>query len=455
MLLLLRQSKKHVVIALVAGLLLRLWFIHAYPVVEGDSLVYGELARNWFWHGIYGFTRTDGIHATLIRLPGYPLFVGICFLFFGIDHYTGILFLQAAIDLGSCLLVAGFAARMISRRAGVATLYLSALCPFTANFVASPLTETPTLFCIALGIYALAHYVEQPKFAGWFWALAFSISYAALLRPDGALLGVVVVPAMFWYAHARISTARSIQLAIACTLLALVPFAAWTIRNKRTLHVFQPLAPRYANNPGEYVPRGWIRWVKSWVVDYASTAEIYWNVNGSPLDASLLPSGAFDTPQQKIETTALFAKYNQTEVMTPALSAQFGELAQQRIDRHPFRFYVGLPLARLADMWLRPRTGQLWIDLRWWQYRHHPAETIFSWSYAALNLFYLLLAAWGLKKRVPFTAVMVTYIVLRCLLLFTLETPESRYTLECFPMIFLLAGAALAGGRGLLLHRTP
>ena len=88
---------------------------------------------------------------------------------------------------------------------------------------------------------------------------------------------------------------------------------------------------------------------------------------------------------------------------------------------------------RLADMWLRPRTGQLWIELRWWQYEHHPAETIFSWSYAALNLAYLLLAAWGLKKRVPFAGVMVAYVVLRCLLLLTLETPESRYTLECFP----------------------
>ncbi len=455
MLLLLRQNTKHVVIALMAGLLLRLWFIHSYPVVEGDSLVYGEIARNWFWHGIYGFTRVDGIHATLIRLPGYPLFLGICFFFFGVYHYAGILFLQAIIDLCSCVLVAGFASSVISRRAGVATLYLAALCPFTANFVASPLTETPTLFCIALGLYALVRYIDHPQIGGWFFALAFSISYAALLRPDGALLGVVLVPAMFWYGRARITTERSIRLTIACTLLALVPFAAWTIRNERTLHVFQPLAPRYANNPGEFVPCGWILWVKSWAVDYASTADIYWSVNGFPLDASLLPSRAFDTPQEKVETATLFAKYNQTDVMTPALSERFGKLAQQRIDRHPLRYYVELPLMRLADMWLRPRTGQLSIKLRWWRYSSHPAETIFSWSYAALNLFYLLLAAWGLMKRVPFSGVMVAYVVLRCLLLLTLETPESRYTLECFPMIFILAGAALAGGRGKQLSSRP
>lgn len=447
MLALLRHSTRHVVIALVAGLLLRLWFIHFYPVVDGDTLVYEAIARNWFWHGIYGLPQDGVVLPTLIRLPGYPLFLAICFLIFGAGRFGGILLLQAVIDLGTCLLVAAFADRMVSRRAGVATLYLAALCPFTANYVASPLTETPTLFCIALGLYSLARYIERPASNGWFWTLAFSISYAALLRPDGALLGLVLVPAMIWCGRSRISARRSATLAAACTLLSLIPFFAWTVRNQLTFHVFQPLAPRYANNPGEYVPRGWIRWFRSWAVDYTSTAEIYWNVNGSPIDAHYLPSRAFDSPLQKTETAVLFARYNTTEFMTPALSKDFGRLAQQRIDDSPVRYYVELPLLRLADMWLRPRTAQLWIELRWWQYRHHPAETIFSWSYAGLNAAYLLLAIWGLKRRVPFSAMMVAYVVLRCLLLLTIEAPEPRYTLECFPIIFILAGAAIGEAR--------
>ncbi|MGH9615106.1 MAG: ArnT family glycosyltransferase [Acidobacteriaceae bacterium] len=445
---LLRHATKSTIAALLLGLLLRLWFIHYYPVVDGDSLVYGEIARNWFWHGIYGFTRSNGIHPTLIRLPGYPFFLGVCFLIFGVDHYTAVLVVQAVMDLATCLLIAGFAVRVISRRAGIVALYLAALCPFTANFVASPLTETPTLFCIALGLYALARYVERPGFNAWFWMLVFSIGYSALLRPDGPLIGLVLVPAMFWYSRHRIPARRSAMLAIACTLLAMVPFVPWTVRNEVTMHVFQPLAPRYANDPTEYVPRGWIRWVRSWAADYTSTADTYWNVNGSAIDISLLPSRAFDTPAEKAQTAKLFEEYNKLDIMTPALSDRFGELAQQRIDRHPVRFYVVLPLMRLADMWLRPRTAQLWIELRWWQYQHHPAETIFSWGYAALNLAYLLLAAWGLRKHVPFTAVMVTYVILRCLLLLTIEAPEPRYTLECFPMIFILAAAALTS-------RTP
>jgi 4-amino-4-deoxy-L-arabinose transferase-like glycosyltransferase len=440
---LLRQATKSTIVALFLGLLLRLWFIHYYPVIEGDTFVYGEIAINWFWHGTFGLMRVHGIEPTLVRLPGYPMFLALCFFLFGVEHYTAVLFVQTAMDLVTCLLIGGFAARVISRRAGIVALYLAALCPFTANYVACPLTETPTLFCIALGLYALARYVERPGFTVWFWMLVFSIGYSALLRPDGPLLGVVLVPAMFWYARPKLSTGRSFRLAILCTLLAMIPFVPWTIRNEISMHSFQPLAPRYANDPNEFVPHGWIRWVKSWAAEYTSTADTYWNVNGSPLDITLLPARAFDSPAEKAESAKLFDEYNKTEIMSPALDAKFNSLARQRIARHPIRFYVVLPLARLADMWLRPRTEQLWIELRWWQYQHHSAETIFSWAYAALNFAYLALAAWGLRKRVPFTPVMVAYAIARCLLLFTVETPESRYTLECFPMIFILAAAAL------------
>ena len=57
--------------------------------------------------------------------------------------------------------------------------------------------------------------------------------------------------------------------------------------------------------------------------------------------------------------------------------------------------YLGLPLLRVVDMWLRPRTEMLNIELRWWQYDRHNAETEFAAAYAALNLAYIVLAAVG------------------------------------------------------------
>ena len=38
---------------------------------------------------------------------------------------------------------------------------------------------------------------------------------------------------------------------------------------------------------------------------------------------------------------------------------------------------------------------------------------------------------------------MLAYMVLRSALLLTVEAPEARYTLECFPMLFVLGGIAL------------
>jgi hypothetical protein len=40
---------------------------------------------------------------------------------------------------------------------------------------------------------------------------------------------------------------------------------------------------------------------------------------------------------------------------------------------------------------------------------------------------------------------MLVYMALRSCLLMTVEAPETRYTLECFPMLFVLGGIAIAG----------
>jgi hypothetical protein len=99
-------------------------------------------------------------------------------------------------------------------------------------------------------------------------------------------------------------------------------------------------------------------------------------------------------------------------------------------------------------MWLRPRTEMLNIELRWWQYDRHNAETQFAAAYALLNLIYIVLAvtgAWRLRRRCAvLVAAIVIYCLLRSLLLATIEAPEARYTIEVFPMLCILAGAACA-----------
>jgi hypothetical protein len=46
-----------------------------------------------------------------------------------------------------------------------------------------------------------------------------------------------------------------------------------------------------------------------------------------------------------------------------------------------------------------------------------------------------------------FGTAMVAYVVLRCMLLATLEAPEPRYTLECFPIVIAFAALSLPFSR--------
>lgn len=446
-----------VLLALGLGTWLRLWFLWHFPQVNGDGLVYGDIAKNWLLHGVYG--RTDypaagaTIHPTLIRLPGYPLFLAVCFRIFGADHYGAVLYLQVAIDLLSALIVSWTARAIAGERAGMWALYLAALCPFTANYVAAPLSETLSIFCIALGCAGLVWLQRHP---GWkpCLLLALTWSYATLLRPDGALLAVASVLAIILFANGSflgsppLGRARAVRLAFAAGILSIIPFLFWTARNLRTFHIFEPLAPRYATDPGEFTAPGLQRWMKTWAIDFASTSNIYWNVDSAPLDVNLLPSRAFDSPAQHDQTAEIFDTYNETTTITPAIDARFNALAAERESAHPLRSYVELPLLRVLDMWLRPRTEMLNIELRWWQYGRHNAETEFATGYAALNLAYLVLAGWGawrMRRRAALlVAAIVLYCVLRSLLLATIEAPEARYTVEAFPMLSILAAAVFA-----------
>ncbi len=459
----------HIAVALAAGALLRLFFVWRYSYVIGDSLLYGDLAINLLRHGRYGFSDTvrglQTVRPTLIRLPGYPLFLAACFSLFGVGRYTAVLLVQVAFDLWTCLLLRGIARRLwASERAGMAALWLGALCPFMATYTAASLTEVLTLWTIALAFYALMRWHEDGRGLNrWAYALAFALSYSILLRPDEGLLAAAVIPALAWMGRdkskivlapggrhfVRSWTLRVVRVPLMVSLLTLLPLVPWTLRNERTFRTFQPLAPKNANDPGERVPIGFERWYRTWAIDFASTEQVYWNWNSDQVSIADLPNRAFDSDEQYDTTAALLAEYNENTTPTPQLDARFDALARERIHADLMRYYVALPAARMLNMLLRPRADMLPWPLDWWSFRMHPGATLGMSLFALLNLAYLALAVLGLNRRAawrpwaPVVGSMLAMLALRTALLLTIDNSETRYTLEFYPVLIAFAAGVV------------
>ncbi len=486
--------------ALLVGFGLRAGFAAIHPRFQGDTLIYGDLAHNVLAHGVYGLTENGAVRATLIRLPGYPLFLALCFLLFGTGNYLGVIWVQVLIDLLGCWLLGRLAERLFGARVGLACLSLATLCPFTANYAAAALTETLSIFCAVVAFWGLAGWRDALRGGDrglrWAGAIGAALSGAALLRPDGVLLSGAVVPVMGWVAwrqwlgreekqvprsevdkerrqtripfgndnhggHGESGLAgQGSRAAVGVLLVAgLVVgcLGVWTARNWRVYHVVQPLAPKYANDPGESAPTGFARWYRTWGVGLGDTARVYWEYDGSALSTADLPPWATDGAAQRTETEAIYARYNEETSSTPAVEAAFERLARERERAHPLRTFLVMPLARLGDMWLRPRTELLpKMPVRWWSFSRRPRAASFALLYGLLNLALLGLALRGLWvwRRAGWggygvmAAAMVGYVCLRSGLLLTIDNSEPRYVLEGYPVVLLLAAVAVSAGSG-------
>jgi 4-amino-4-deoxy-L-arabinose transferase-like glycosyltransferase len=370
-----------------------------------------------------------------------------------VDHYRAVLFVQMFVDLGTCFLCAAIARRLLGPRQAKLAFILAASCPFLADYSAAALTETLEVFFTALALHLALRAFERARLCDWAWC-GLACGATILLRPDGVLLlfaleayllGRIVLqkssPA------SGITTRKILAAAVVVAVISVLPLAPWAVRNWHVFHRFQPLAPRYANEEDEFVPMGFNRWVRTWIADYTSVEEIYWVVPGSEVDARKLPSRAFDTPQQQEQTDQLISDYNSVLHVSPELDHRFEAIAAGRIHDHPARYYLCLPGLRIADMWLRPRTEMLPSDSRWWEFDDEPRWLVMAIAFGAINLLYLLtaVAGWVRSRKAELLGLLVLFIVLRSAFLGTLENPEPRYTLEMYPIVIVLAAAAMAG----------
>ena len=478
MLELVRKDARFFLAASLAALALRLVFVLHFPAVVDDSRLYADIAENWLQHGVYGITDSGQIMPTLSRLPGYPAFLAAIFAVFGWSNFRAVLLIQVLFDLGTCFLIADLTRRFASERAAKAAFLLAALCPFLANYSAAVLTETLEIFFTALALdlvlRGIAAFLRNPESKStpvpltWL-GCGLSIGACILLRPDGGIL-FGAVGAYWFLAFVRSFVVKLKQtsgivprlrpmlgVGVILAIGAFAPLIPWTLRNLHTMHRFEPLAPRYANDSDELLMPGFNRWTKTWMADSTSVQEIYWRVPGDDIDVTRLPQRAFDSAQQRQTTEQLFADYNRDKEVTPELDARFAALAAARIHAAPLRYYVWLPALRIADMWLRPRTELLPSDPALVGVRRRPSVAHGQHRLRSDRISPMSprpLPASGACAIHSASDYLLYFLLLRSLFLGTLENPEPRYTLECYPVV-IVAAAVFLIGKSNRNHRKP
>ncbi len=402
-----------------------------------DGKVYSQIARNLLEQRVYSHESEPPYLPSLIRLPGYPLFLAGIYAMFGQGENTTVRIAQAVIDTATCALVALLAfywepdpAR--KRSAAIGGLALAAVCPFTTIYVATILTETATTFlAVAACLAATLAFKEKNETRAiiWWGATGLIAGVAVLFRPDGGLfataIGISLVVSIIFAPREQtrrpdgkyettLRFSHASFLGAVFTLAFCLVLVPWTVRNWRVFHVFQPLAPVHAQMPGEFVPRGYLLWLRTWLDDESEVAPMIWSLDTSPIEIEDIPARAFDSAAERQRVTALLEQYNHGQTpqaaaspltleltdpeqtpaapdtqpspamsdeegddetmldeavegteseernagageksvqMTPQIDVAFAQLARERIKRSPLRYYVLVPAKRAAKLW--------------------------------------------------------------------------------------------------------
>jgi hypothetical protein len=482
-----------------------------------DGRVYAQIALNVLERHVYSHDSEPPYAPSLIRLPGYPLFLASIYAVAGHGNSTAVRMVQAVIDTATCGLIALIAFQWMpddewKRISAISALLLAAVNPFTSIYVGTILTEVLTnllaVLMVLLATLAFKSTRARKRYALWA-ATGVCAGLAVLFRPDSGLfaaaIGITMFAAAFssfykerisqnndklkFIGHLRglISQVGVLSLAFCVVLIP------WTIRNYRVFHLVQPLSPAHGEMPGEFVPRGYLMWLRTWLDDGRYIGPVLWRLDTSRITVDRFPDYAFASDSERDRVIALLQKYNyppDTEAtnpapsaneqaqtteegeeeeaneqeaddpsnveMTPDIDAGFAQLARERIAHAPVRYYVWLPIKRAKSLWFDthsqyyPFDGEL-LPLEDLDYRTHQQYwlPLFAILTALYTLLGLMGAIWLLLARRGFA---ILWVVFAALLIFlrlgffsTLENPEPRYTVELFPFLVILGGIAITG----------
>ena len=491
---------------------------------DGDAKVYSRFAVNLVDHSVFSPEENPDqngrFQPSIIRLPGYPLFLAAIYSVAGKENYAAVKAVQGVLQFASAIIAAFIAflwaggKRRRRRNAACWTFILATFCPFTVNYAAVLLTEVPTIFLmLAMMLTAtLAIKSRATSRAILWWILTGLLGGLAVeMRPDSGLfclaLGLTLIVATIADLGLKSAIIPMIKKGLVFAAAFVIVLTPWTIRNAQIFGQFQPLAPQYAAAPGEFVPRGYFHWLRTWVDDFKYVGPTQWDLEIHLIDINKFPASAFDSDEEKAQVASLIDQYNNSDPdhplqpkpsaadsdddkdtadsyngdsddndswdsdqgdnesedqnaeldlhISPESDAQFEQIAEQRIARRPVRYYLELPAKRATTMWFDthsdfyPFAGALFplaeLDTDNHQDVWLPLFAVIEGVYTLLAIVGSILLFIGGWPRSRIWVFMALMIAVTRIILFsTMENPEPRYLIELFSIASILGGIALS-----------
>jgi len=429
------KNWKLIIILLVLGFAWRSFLVIRFPHNADDEVRYTAPARNMLAGRGFSSDTAAPYLPSEHTVPGYPLFITGVYAVFG-ENNLAVRIVQAIVDTATGLLVAFLAFHLapltLRRNASISAFiiyeYLSWFTVFWTRYI---LTETLAIF-LTTAVVTLSVWALRGKALRWLLVGA-ACALAILTRADSILLafacGLFLIVQAVW----KRSPQAGLCFIFFCAAFPVV-LAPWIARNYSAFGKFQPLANPYGKPRGEYVPTGYLLWTRTWTTDETNyhATDLVFHPGNRDFDPRQLPDYAFDSQSERDQVQGLIDLYNETGNMTPDLSDKFRILAEERIKRNPLRFYLELPLKRVASMWL---TGFVTSSRLHMYVRILTVLPILIGGIMGLGL-------WA--RNGPLVLLMLLVIVTRTALFAFIGT-EARFVVELYPLMIAACGLTIAG----------
>ncbi len=213
-------------IVVVVALALRAAFVAMAVVPEplrADAGEYARYAHNLVEHGVYSLATVEPPPPDSFRSPGYPWFLAVCRWLGGDAGWLALaLWLQVALGAATAAATYALARAVVPFWAALAAALATALSPHLAVASGYVLTEGLTAAALTGALALLAR--ARPHALGRHLLAGLAIGLAVLCNET--LLPLAL--ALAWPLWRR----RSGRTAAVYALAALLPFAAWQVRNQ-------------------------------------------------------------------------------------------------------------------------------------------------------------------------------------------------------------------------------